>query len=392
MLAELVCSNSLKSDEPSNAHGLLKAELRLMGSLIVSAAERCSVPAGKALAVDRSMFAEEVTARLSAHPNLRVVPGEVGEIPGTPAIVATGPLTSDAMSAALAGLLGSEGLFFFDAIAPIVSAESLDASKMFSATRYGGEGDYLNAPLNRESYYKLIDELLSARRHPPHGFEEGRYFEGCLPVEVVAERGRDSLRFGLMKPVGITDPATGKRPFAVVQLRREDRAGTMHNLVGFQTQLAREEQRRVFRMLPGLERAEFLRYGSMHRNTYIDSPHVLSETMEARGRPGVFIAGQLCGVEGYVESAASGLVAGINCWRHMHGEPLLVPPMETMIGALCRYVAAGPVSGHFQPMNANFGLLPELPHRFRDKRQKGAAFAERSLVRLGEWLSSELVG
>ncbi len=391
LLAELVCSNSLKSMECSNAHGLLKAEMEMLSSLVVESAKACAVPAGKALGVDRILFAEEVTARLTAHPNVRVVPDEAGGIPQPPAIVATGPLTSDPMSAALSGFFGSESLFFFDAIAPIVSAESLDVSKMFAASRYGGEGDYLNAPLDKESYYKFVDYLLAARRHPPHGFEEGRYFEGCLPVEVVAERGRDSLRFGLMKPVGIADPATGRRPFAVVQLRREDRAGTMYNLVGFQTQLAHGEQQRIFRLPPGLERAEFLRYGSMHRNTYIDAPRLLSEAMEARARHGLFVAGQLCGVEGYVESAASGLVAGINCWRRLCGNRPSAPPPETMIGSLCRYVAAGPLSGPFQPMNANFGLLPELSRRYRDKRQKGEAFAQRSLGRLREWLSSEIV-
>lgn len=392
LLAELVCSNSLKSDETSNAHGLLKAELRLLGSLIISAAESCAVPAGKALAVDRFLFAREVTKRIVAHPNIRVIPEERQEIPPSPAIIATGPLTSDKMFQALAGLLGSDGLFFFDAIAPIVTAESLDLSKMFPASRYGGGGDYLNAPLDREQYYKLIDELLGARRHPPHGFEEGRYFEGCLPVEVAAERGRDTLRFGLMKPVGITDPATGKRPFAVVQLRREDRDGTMYNLVGFQTQLAQAEQRRVFGAIPGLARAEFLRYGSMHRNTFIDSPRLLSETMESRGRAGLFIAGQLCGVEGYVESAASGLAAGINCWRRICGKAPSVPPAETMIGSLCKYVATGPLSGPFQPMNANFGLLPPLDLKIRDKRQKGRILAERSLEIMSGWIGSELGG
>lgn len=392
LLAELVCSNSLKSDEPGNAHGLLKAELRLLGSLIISAAERCAVPAGKALAVDRALFAEEVTARLAAHPNVRVIPGEVEAIPGPPAIVATGPLTSDKMSSALADLIGSESLFFFDAIAPIVSAESLDPSKMFAASRYGGESDYLNAPLDREQYYKFIDELLAARRHPPHGFEEGKYFEGCLPVEVIAQRGRDSLRFGLMKPVGITDPATGRRPFAVVQLRREDRDGTRYNLVGFQTQLAQGEQRRIFRTIPGLERAEFLRYGSMHRNTYIDSPRVLSETMEVKSHSGLFIAGQLCGVEGYVESAASGLVAGINCWKRLNGKAPSVPPEVTMAGSLCKYIASGPMSCPFQPMNANFGLLPPLDRKVRDKRQKGESLAKRSLACLRDWISSDFGG
>lgn len=388
LLAELVCSNSLKSVEASNAHGLLKAELSMLGSLVMEAAGASAVPAGKALAVDRLLFAGEMTRRIASHPGIRVVPEECSELPPAPAVIATGPLTSDRMSQALAGLFGTRHLFFHDAIAPIVSAESLDPSRLFRASRYSdGEGDYLNAALDSGQYHEFVEALLSARRHRPHGFEEGEYFEGCLPLEVTAERGRDSLRFGLMKPVGLRDPATGKRPYAVVQLRREDRGGSMYNLVGFQTQLAREEQRRVFRMLPGLERAEFLRYGSLHRNTYIDAPRLLGGTLEAKARPGLFVAGQLCGVEGYVESAAAGLVAGQNCARLLAGRPPAVPPPETMAGALCRYVARGPEAGPFQPMNANFGLLPPLAERVRDKRRKGEALAARSLESLREWMS-----
>lgn len=392
LLAELVCSNSLKSDEPSNAHGLLKAELRKLGSLVVSAAERCAVPAGKALAVDRLLFAREMTERISSHPRIRVVPEECVEIPAAPAVIATGPLTSERFSGSLSGLFGAGHLFFFDAIAPIVSAESLDHARLFRASRYsGGEGDYLNAPLDREQYSRLTEGLISAKRHPPHGFEEGRYFEGCLPVEVVASRGRDALRFGLMKPVGLADPSTGRRPYAVVQLRLEDRAGSMYNLVGFQTQLAQDEQRRLFRSIPGLEHAEFLRYGSMHRNTFIDSPRLLNASLESRDRPGLFVAGQLCGVEGYVESAAAGLMAGLNCARAIEGRPPAVPPRETMVGALCCHVAGGPASGAFQPMNANFGLLPPLRGRIRDKREKGRALAERSLGSLDAWMRAETI-
>jgi methylenetetrahydrofolate--tRNA-(uracil-5-)-methyltransferase len=388
LLGELVCSNSLKSMEASNAHGLLKAELGALGSLVVSVAGNCAVPAGKALAVDRLLFARTITESITGHPNIRVVPEERAGIPEAPAVVASGPLTSDGLSDALAGLFGAAHLFFYDAIAPIVSAGSLDSSGLFPASRYSGEeGDYLNAPLDREQYYSFIDSLLSARRHQPHGFEEGRYFEGCLPAEVLAERGRDTLRFGLMKPVGLVDPLTGKRPYAVAQLRREDRAGSMYNLVGFQTQLAQPEQQRVFRTLPGLGRAEFLRYGSMHRNTFINAPRLLSENLEARTRPGLFIAGQLCGVEGYAESAAAGLVAGLNCLRVISGRPPAVPPEETMVGALCRYVGRGPLSGSYQPMNANFGLLPPLGTRIGDKRLKGEALAARSLESLKEWMS-----
>lgn len=388
LLSELVCSNSLKSVDPSNAHGLLKAELKTLGSLIIPAAEACAVPAGKALAVDRLMFAQEVTRRILAHPKIRVVSEEYQQIPTSPAIIATGPLTSEGMSQALADLLGGQGLYFYDAIAPIVSAESLDLARMHQASRYQeGEGDYLNIFLDRDGYYKFIEALLSARRHRPHGFEEGCYFEGCLPLEVIAQRGRDSLRFGLMKPVGLRDPSTGRRPFAAVQLRKEDRDGTMFNLVGFQTQLAQDEQRRVFRMLPGLEKADFLRYGSLHRNTFIDSPRHLKESFESKARTGLFLAGQLCGVEGYVESAAAGLIAGLCCALWLAERKPSIPPQETMSGALARYVARGPAAGPFQPMNANLGLLPPLEQRIVDKRKKGQALAARSLEALKRWMA-----
>ncbi len=392
LLAELICSNSLKSVERCNAHGLLKAELEVLDSVVIKSAKTCAVPAGKALAVDRMMFAWEMTQKIISHPLIKVIPEEFNSVPQAPAIVATGPLTSEPMAASLAALFGSENLFFFDAIAPIISAESIDLAKLFRASRYGREGgDYLNIPLDRRQYQRLVENLITARRHQPHGFEEGRYFEGCLPVEVLASRGVNTLRFGLMKPVGLRDPATGQRPYAVIQLRAEDRQGSMYNLVGFQTQLVREEQRRVFRQLPGLERAEFLRYGSMHRNTFIDSPRVLSESLESRGLAGLFIAGQLCGVEGYVESAAAGLLAGINCARVLLGKPASTPPRETMIGALGRYVSQGPAQGFFQPMNANFGLLPPLGSRIRDKRQKGQALAERALQSLCQWIRSDFI-
>ncbi len=388
LLAELVCSNSLKSYEVSNAHGLLKAEMRLWGSLIMETAESCAVPAGKALAVDRNRFARQVTDRILSHPKIRLVSQEVREIPPAPAIIATGPLTSESLAGSLAARFGRNNLFFYDAIAPIVSADTLDFDQIFAAARYGAPGDYLNVSLDRDEYYRFVEELLSARRHRPHDFEEGKYFPGCLPLEIMAASGRDALRFGPLKPVGLVDPRTGQRPFAVVQLRQEDREGTMYNLVGFQTQLAQEEQRRIFRSLPGLGRAEFLRYGSMHRNTYLDSPRLLSTALEARDCPGLFLAGQLVGVEGYVESAATGLVAGWNCWRAICGREPSVWPSETMMGALCRYISSGPWSGPFQPMNANFGLLPALHQRYRDRRQKGQALAQRSLRRLSEWMSS----
>jgi methylenetetrahydrofolate--tRNA-(uracil-5-)-methyltransferase len=379
-LAELVCTNSFKSLEPANAHGLLKAELRLLGSLLMDAAEEARVPAGAALAVDRALFSRQVTERVRSHPNIAVVCEEVTSLP-SPGIVATGPLTSDRLAAAIRARLGEAHLAFFDAIAPIVAADSLDRGVLYPLSRYGkGEGlDYLNAPLDRDRYYAFVEALLAAEQHEGHEFDRLPYFEGCLPVEEMAARGPDTLRFGPMKPVGLRDPRTGAEPFAVVQLRAEDRAGQMWNLVGFQTRMKIGAQREVIRMIPGLEHAEVLRWGSIHRNTYLNTPAALSPYLSARDDPELLFAGQLVGVEGYTESLGCGLLCGINLARIVEGRDPLVPPEETMLGSLLRYVH-GADAGNFQPMNANFGLLPPLPHRVRDKRKKREALAERALA------------
>jgi len=414
-VAELVCSNSLKSDEPDNAHGLLKAELRIFGSGLLACAARARIPGGKALVVDRRRFSAEVRAALDAA-GIEVEREEATGLPEGPAIVASGPLTSGPLARALGGLFGSGQLFFFDAIAPIVAGESVDAGIAFTGSRYGAGADYLNCPMDRAQYGAFVDALLAAELHPAEAWDtipfpragmghvpQPRFFEGCLPVEEKARRGRDTLAFGPLKPVGLTDPRTGRRPFAVVQLRRENAAGTMFNLVGFQTRLRQGEQRRVFRMIPGLGRAEFLRYGSIHRNSYLDAPRLLGPTLEARSRPGLFVAGQLAGVEGYVESIAAGLAAGINAARLVRGEEPVEFPAETMTGALLAYVAQGPgtgghdpvspggnrscprpdESGHvprrFQPMNANLGLLPPV-ERSVPKPERRAAMVARALA------------
>jgi methylenetetrahydrofolate--tRNA-(uracil-5-)-methyltransferase len=378
-LAEIVCSNTFKSTELTNAHGLLKAELRLLGSLLLDVADGVRVPGGSALAVDRERFSAEVTRRIAAHPRIRVERGEVADLP-SPAVIATGPLTSDALAARIAARLGQTSLAFFDAIAPIVSAESLDPARLYRASRYGkGAGDdYLNAPLTREEYAGFVEALRSGEQFTPHEFDRTPYFEGCLPVEEMASRGDEVLRFGPMKPVGLPDPRTGREPWAVVQLRQEDREGQMWNLVGFQTRLKIPEQGRIFRTIPGLGQAEFLRWGSIHRNTYLNAPAALTAHLSARDDARLLFAGQLVGVEGYTESLGTGLLAGINLARLMDGADPVVPPPETMLGALLGYVhTADPA--RFQPMNANFGLLPPLPQRVRDKRARQAALAERAL-------------
>jgi methylenetetrahydrofolate--tRNA-(uracil-5-)-methyltransferase len=387
-LAEIVCSNTFKSTELTNAHGLLKAELRLLGSLLLEVADLARVPGGTALAVDRQVFSEEVTRRVAAHPSITVVREEVTALP-SPGIVATGPLTSDRLARVIAQRLGATSLAFYDAIAPIVSAESLDTSGLYRLSRYGkgGGDDYLNAPLGEEEYGAFVAALCSAEQFEGHDFDAVPtsppgplatawrggttvpYFEGCLPVEEMARRGTDVLRFGPMKPVGLPDPRTGREPHAVLQLRQEDRAGQMWNLVGFQTRMKIPEQKRVFGMLPGLARAEFLRYGSIHRNTYLNSPQALTAHLSARDDARLLFAGQLVGVEGYTESLGTGLLAGHNLARLLAGEAPLVPPPETMLGALLRYVH-GADPAHFQPMNANFGLLPPLEQRVRDKQKK----------------------
>jgi len=380
-LAELVCSNTFKSVEPTNAHGLLKAEMRRLGSLVLQAADATRVPGGAALAVDRVAFAEEVQRRILSHPLISVVRGEVTELPA-PGVVATGPLTSDALSEAITRRLGTQALAFFDAIAPIVATDSLDLSPLFRASRYGKGGgeDYLNAPFTTEEYEAFVAALIAGDQYQPsHEFDRIPYFEGCLPVEEMARRGRDTLRFGPMKPVGLRDPRSGREPFAVVQLRQEDRAGQMWNLVGFQTRLRTADQQRVFRTIPGLAHAEFLRYGSVHRNSYINAPAALTPHLSARDDPTVLFAGQLTGVEGYTESAATGLLAGINLARLLADEPPRLPPPTTMLGALYRYLQAADPA-RFQPMNANFGLLEPLVPPVKDKGRKKELLAARALA------------
>lgn len=380
--AELVCSNSLKAERVESAAGLLKEEMRRLGSLLVPCAFACRVPAGGALAVDRDAFSQMVTEKIRSHPLIHVHTGEVLTVPhGGINIVATGPLTSDALAGEIFSLCGGS-LSFYDAAAPIVTAESLNMDRVFSASRYGrGEDDaYLNCPMNKEEYEAFYSELVHAERAPVHGFDtaDPKVYEGCMPVEIMAGRGADTIRFGPMKPVGLRDPQTGHRPWAVLQLRRENAEGTLYNLVGFQTNLKFGEQKRVFGMIPGLEHAEFARFGVMHRNTFLNSPEVLSPDFSLRNDPGLFFAGQITGVEGYMESAASGLMAGLNASRRTAGEDPLVLPETTMIGALSRYAASGG-EGPFQPMGANFGILPSLDEPIRDKRERYAALAERAL-------------
>jgi methylenetetrahydrofolate--tRNA-(uracil-5-)-methyltransferase len=385
-VAELVCSNSLKSDSAENAHGLLKAELEVFGSVLMACAERARIPGGKALVVDRRRFSAEVQTALD-RAGIMVVRAELWELPAGTTIIATGPLTSPPLADALARLVGAERLFFFDAIAPIVAAESLDLSLVFAASRYGAGSDYLNCPLTEAEYDRLVEELAGAEVHPLHEFEAS-FFEACLPIEEMARRGRLVPAFGPMKPVGLTDPRTGKQPFAVVQLRRENAAGTMHNLVGFQTRLKHGEQERVLRMIPGLGRAQFLRFGSVHRNTFLDGPKVLLATLQTRVRPDLLVAGQLTGVEGYVESIAAGLVAGVNAARLAQGQEPLTWPPECMVGALLEYVAGD--ASPFQPMNANFGLLPAVGRaRGREKRR---LLAERAIAAAREFGQGRVTG
>ena len=383
-LAELVCSNSLGSDLPDRAAGLLKAELRYLNSLVLACAGETRVPAGGALAVDREQFAAQVTRRVESHPRIHLVRQEVIAIPGGPAVIATGPLTSDSLAEALAALTGQEHMYFYDALAPIVSADSIDMSIAFRASRYGkGDADYVNCPMTEQEYHRFVEALVAAERIPLRGFErrDARFFEGCLPVEVLGARGRDALAFGPLRPVGLTDPRTGTRPYAVVQLRQDNLAGTLYNLVGFQTNLRYGEQERVFRTIPGLQQAEFVRYGQMHRNTFINSPLLLEPTMGFRTQPGLYFAGQITGVEGYVGSVGSGWVAGINAARFALGqEPLVLPP-TTMLGALCHYVSRADPD-MFQPMKANFGLLPPLSPPVRNKRKRYQAYVARALADL----------
>ena len=386
-LAELVCSNTFKSVEPSHAHGLLKAEMRLLGSIVLPAADEARIPGGSALAVDRVAFAKGVEGRVLAHPNITLVRGEVTALP-SPGIVATGPLTSDALATAIADRLTVQSLAFFDAIAPIVSADSLDYSRLFKASRYGkgGGDDYWNAPLTQSEYEAFVSALITGEQYVPgHEFDKTPYFEGCLPVEEMAQRGPETLRFGPMKPIGLIDPKTEREPYAVVQLRQEDRAAQMWNLVGFQTRLKTGAQQRIFRTIPGLEQAEFLRFGSIHRNSYLNAPAVLTQHLSARDEPLLLFAGQLTGVEGYTESAATGLMAGINLARLLAGEDPLIPPTTTMLGALYRYLRETEPK-RFQPMNANFGLMEPLENAPKDKFKKKEALAERAMTEMARFV------
>jgi methylenetetrahydrofolate--tRNA-(uracil-5-)-methyltransferase len=387
LLGELVCSNSLRSNAPDSAVGLLKEEMRRFDSLIMRAAEATAVPAGSALAVDRREFAAVISQAVEEHPGITVIREEVTSLPekGCPVILATGPLTSEAMTAALVELTGEQHLAFYDAIAPIVAADSLDMDIIYRKSRWDdeGPGDYLNCPMSEEQYRNFIDLLGSAATVPLKSFEKAKYFEGCLPVEVMCERGLETLRFGPMKPVGLDHPKTGAKAHAVVQLRAENREKTMYNLVGFQTKLTYSEQKRVFRTIPGLEKAEFVRLGSIHRNTFICAPALLDASLQMKKRPDLFLAGQLSGVEGYVESTAMGLLAGINAARLLAEKPIIPPPAATALGALIRHLTETDPK-HFQPSNVNFGLFPPLPKKMR-KRDRGQFRAYQALRLLEEW-------
>ena len=378
-LAELVCSNSLRSDELSNAVGLLKAEMRAMGSLIMESADANRVAAGGALAVDREGFARYVTERLESCENVEIIRREALDIPEGEVVIATGPLSSDAIAGRIAELCPDSDLHFYDAVAPIVTLESVDMESAFYASRYGkGTADYVNCPMNKEEYQAFVRELVSAREAPVHGFDDGGVFEGCMPVEVMARRGEDTLRFGPMKPVGLIDPHTGRESYAVVQLRRDNADGTIYNMVGFQTHLTWGEHKRVFSMIPALRNAEFVRYGVMHRNTYLNSPKLLDRYYRLKDRPRISFAGQMTGVEGYVESAASGMLVGIETAARLLGMPPVDFPQETAIGALGLYISGGSI-GDFQPMNINFGIIKPLEYRVKGKRNKNAEISRRSL-------------
>jgi methylenetetrahydrofolate--tRNA-(uracil-5-)-methyltransferase len=388
-LAELVCTNSFKSEDLSNAHGLLKAEMRALGSLLLRAADETKVPAGTALAVDRHKFSERMGDLVGNHPRITLVREEVTSLPPTPSVIATGPLTSEALTRSIQQVLGGDGgLAFYDSIAPIISIESINLEVAYYASRWGkGDGaDYLNCPMERAEYEAFLAALREADVYPGHQWENIPYFEGCLPIEVMASRGDDTLRFGPMKPVGLRNPRTGKRPYAVVQLRREDASGQMWNMVGFQTRLRTGEQRRVFRMIPGLEHAEFLRTGSIHRNTYLNFPQRLTYYGAPQARADIIFAGQLTGVEGYTESAASGILAGINLDRLVHGQEPIVPPPSTMLGGLLRYLREAK-PGAFQPMNSNFGLLDPLAEHVRDKGLRREKTIARARADFENWMS-----
>jgi methylenetetrahydrofolate--tRNA-(uracil-5-)-methyltransferase len=390
LFGELVCSNSLKSSSLINASGVLKEEMKKLGSIVMEAAEMTKVPAGQALAVDREKFSDYLTKKLRQNPLIEIIIDEVKEIPPVnegPVIIASGPLTSDHLTQRILQLTESENLYFYDAISPIIDAESIDLSKTFNGSRYGKgsdeEGDYLNCPLKEQEYDKFVDEILNAQKVEFRDFEKQIYFEGCLPIEILAQRGKDTLRFGPMKPVGLIDPRTKKRPYSVIQLRKENNSSSMYSMVGFQTKLKYPEQRRVLRLIPGLENAEFLRYGSVHRNTFINSPKVMLPSLQIKGNEKIMLAGQIVGVEGYVESAAMGLLAGINALRIVKGLNTVVPPRETAIGSLIRYIT-DPTTKEFQPMNINFGLFPKAEIG-KTKSERRKLIAERAISKLCEF-------
>lgn len=397
LLAEMVCSNSLRSDAQHSAVGLLKEEMRRLNSLIMLAAATTAVPAGKALAVNREHFSQAITERLEQHPLVEIVREEQRAIPSsskTPIVIATGPLTSESMAESLQELTGRERLAFYDAIAPIVYAESLDMNIVYQKSRYDdGPGDYLNCPMNKEEYCAFISALKEADTVPLKDFEEVKYFEGCLPIEVMVARGDNTLRFGPMKPVGLEDPRTGRYPYAVVQLRKENKQGSLYNLVGFQTKLTYPEQKRIFRMIPGMAQADFARLGSIHRNTFVCAPELLESTLQLKSRPDLFLAGQLSGVEGYVESTAMGLLAGINACRMLTGQPLVTPPPDTALGALITHLTQSDPK-HFQPSNVTFGLFPEWKQENQGNQKKpkiskqlrGELRAKAALQALAEWI------
>ena len=397
-LAELICSNSLGSALPDRSSGLLKEELRHLGSLLLRCAEECALPAGGALAVDRDIFSEKVSTAMAEHPQITVIRQEITEIPQRPAIIASGPLTSPALSLSIQKVTGQAHLAFFDAIAPIVTYESINMEIAYRASRYGseenGEGDYINCPFNQEQYEAFVEALAHAEQIPLRDFElpiqqgvnAGQYFEGCLPVELMARRGLKTLAFGPMRPLGLRDPHTGKRPYAVLQLRQDNVAGTLYNLVGFQTNLVYPEQQRIYHMVPGLEKAEFVRYGQMHRNTFIASPALLHPTLQFIQRPDLFFAGQICGVEGYMGNIATGLLAGLNISRLLSGQALIELPTTTMLGALCHYITHCPLKD-FQPMKANYGILPPLEQPAPGKRERARQYGGRSLADLQQVLN-----
>ena len=380
--AELVCTNSLRANRLTNAAGLLKEEMRTFNSIIMESADKHSVPAGGALAVDRETFSKEVTEKLHNHPNVEIINEEIDEIPEGLTVIATGPLTSDDLAKDITKFTCSDGLFFFDAAAPILEKSSLDMDKVYLKSRYDkGEAAYLNAPMTKDEFYNFYNELIKAETAELHDFEDDKFFEGCMPIEEIASRGAQTMLYGPLKPVGLEDPRTGKEPFAVVQLRQDNAAGDLYNIVGFQTHLKWGEQKRVFSMIPGLENARFVRYGVMHRNTFLCSPEVMQATYQTKKRPDLFFAGQMTGVEGYVESAASGLYAGLNAARIAQGKDPVIFPEETMMGAMAHYITHASVK-NFQPINANFGIVPKLQERIRNKQERNLKISERAIDRI----------